>query len=138
MAKTPLDAPAPVNRFGHVDLRVTSMAAALPFYSALMPALGFPKTFHLTEWKVFVAEGTFPSAPFVGITEDASHRPNQNRIAFWAASQDEVRRLAEVVRVAGGRIESGPRLCPEYRGTYFAVFFEDPSGNRLEIVHRTI
>jgi catechol 2,3-dioxygenase-like lactoylglutathione lyase family enzyme len=129
---------APANRFSHVDLRVTSMAAALPFYSALMPALGFHKTFHSTEWKVFDAEGTFPSAPFVGITEDANHRPNQNRIAFWAASQDEVRRLAEVVRVAGGTITGGPRLCPEYRGAYFAVFFEDPSGNRLEIVHRTI
>jgi catechol 2,3-dioxygenase-like lactoylglutathione lyase family enzyme len=129
---------APINRFGHVDIRVTSLATALPFYSDVMPVLGFGRTFHSTEWKVFVAEGTFPSAPFVGITEDPNHRPNHNRIAFWASSRDEVERLAEVVRRAGGKITSGPQLYPEYRGAYFAVFFEDPSGNRLEIVHRTI
>jgi predicted enzyme related to lactoylglutathione lyase len=127
-----------VNRFGHVDIRVTAMTVALPFYAALMPALGFVRTLHSPEWKVFAAEGAPPRAPFVGITEDPGHRPNANRIAFWAASRGEVERLAEVVRRAGGRVTSGPKVYPEYRGNYFAVFFEDPSGNRLEIVHRTI
>ena len=53
-------------------------------------------------------------------------------------SREEVERMAAVVRSAGGRITSGPKVYPEYRGTYFAVFFEDPSGNRLEVVYRTI
>jgi len=127
-----------VNPFGHVDIRVTSLAAALPFYSALMPVLGFTRTFHSAEWKVFAAEGTLNEAPLVGMTEDPSHRPNMNRIAFRAASREEVERLAAVVQSAGGRITSGPKVYPEYRGTYFAVFFEDPSGNRLEVVYRTI
>ena len=73
----------------------------------------------------------------MAITEDAGHRPNLNRVAFWAPSREDVERLADVVRRAGGRITSGPKLFPEYPGAYFAVFFEDPSGNRLEIVHRT-
>ncbi len=127
-----------MNPFGHVDIRVTSMEAALPFYAALLPALGFIRPFHSPEWKVFAAEGTFPSAPFVGITEDPGHRPNTNRIAFWVASREEVERLATVVKSAGGRITSGPQVYPEYRGTYFAVFFEDPSGNRFEVVYRTM
>jgi predicted enzyme related to lactoylglutathione lyase len=29
------------NPFGHIDLRVSSMQAALPFYEALLPDLGF-------------------------------------------------------------------------------------------------
>jgi hypothetical protein len=31
---------------------------------------------------------------------------------------------------------SGPRACPEYSPTYYAVFFADTSGNKLEIYHR--
>ena len=127
-----------MNPFGHVDMRVTDMAAALAFYSAVMPALGFGQTFHSTEWKVWVSEGTPPSVSMFAITGDPTHRPNANRVAFWAKSQKDVERLAEVVRQAGGRITSGPKLYPEYRGAYFAFFFEDPSGNRFEVVHRTL
>jgi predicted enzyme related to lactoylglutathione lyase len=29
------------NPFGHVDLRVRDLGAALPFYEALLPELGF-------------------------------------------------------------------------------------------------
>ena len=78
---------------------------------------------------MFSAEGMLPGTPFLGITEDPGHRPNANRIAFWASSREEVERLAEIVRSAGGKISSGPRLCPEYRGA--------PCGNPLEIMHRT-
>ena len=65
------------------------------------------------------------------------HHPNKNRIAFWAGSPDEVDRLAEMIRDAGGRNLSGPRDCPEYSSTYHAVFFDDPSGNPLEVYFRT-
>lgn len=46
-------------------------------------------------------------------------------------------RLASIVRSAGGRITSGPQPYPDVSPTYYAVYFEDPSGNRLEIAHRT-
>jgi len=42
--------------------------------------------------------------------------------------------LADVVRHAGGRNIEGPG-CDEGPG-YYAVFFEDPCGNRLEVCHR--
>lgn len=85
---------------------------------------------------MFAAEGELPAAPFFGFTEDAGHRPNANRIAFWVRNPAEVDRLAEVARAAGARDVSGPRACPEYSPTYYAVFFADPSGNKLEIYHR--
>ena len=47
----------------------------------------------------------------------------------------EVDRLAEIVVRAGARNVEGPGY-DEGPG-YYAVFFEDPSGNRLEICHRT-
>jgi len=125
------------NPFGHIDLRVSDMDEAMRFYAALLPALGFTRTFHDEQWKVFRAEGALPSVPCVALVEEAGHRPNANRIAFWAASREDVDRLAAVARAAGARNVSGPKPCPDYSATYYAVFFDDPSGNRLEICFRT-
>ena len=60
--------------------------------------------------------------------------PNENRIAFWAESPGEVDRLASIATGAGAQNVEGPGWEDE---TYYAVFFEDPCGNRLEICHRT-
>ena len=121
-------------RVDHVDLRVTSLAAARPFYAVLLPALGFTKDVSVDAWFTFEAEVPTGVAEFFGMTESPRHVPNETRIAFWAESPHEVDRLAEVVRQAGGRNIEGPGY---HEGPgYYAVFFEDPCGNRLEICHR--
>ncbi|MGH8020635.1 MAG: VOC family protein [Opitutaceae bacterium] len=121
-------------RFDHIDLRVTSLAAARPFYAALLPALGFSKDVSDETWFQLEAENPSGAAEFFGIIESPLHIPNETRIAFWAESTDEVDRLAEIVRRAGGRNIEGPGY--EEDPGYYAVFFEDPCGNRLEVVHR--
>jgi predicted enzyme related to lactoylglutathione lyase len=126
-----------MNPFGHVDLRVRDMDAALPFYAALLPAAGFVREEPGGEWYVWEVEGEPPSAAYFALTEDRGHVPNANRIAFWAASRDEVDRIAAVAFEAGAVVESGPRDCPEYGAGYYACFFQDPSGNRLEVAYRT-
>lgn len=125
------------NHFSHIDLRVDDMEKALPFYSALLPELGFGRQYHSAAWKVFAGDGTLPSAAYFGFTEERGHRPNSNRIAFWVESRQEVDRLGDLIRRAGALNVQGPRACPEYSTSYYAVFFEDPCGNRLEISHRT-
>lgn len=123
--------------FQHIDLRVGDMSVALPFYSTFLPELGFVRTFHSEGWKVFATDGQLPHICFFAITEERAHRANSNRIAFAASSPEEVDRLAAVARSAGARGMNGPRACPEYSSTYYAAFFNDPSGNRLEICFRT-
>ena len=123
------------NPFGHIDLRVTSMDAALPFYEAVLPELGFTRRFHGPEWKVWAAELEPPGAPYFGIVESAGHRPGESRIAFWTASAAEVDRLTAIATEAGALDVSGPKPMP-YSPGYYAVFFADPSGDLLEIYHR--
>jgi predicted enzyme related to lactoylglutathione lyase len=124
-----------MNPFSHMDLRVSNLSENLPFYEALLPELGFTQTFHSQNWKVFACEGNLPSIAYFAITEDASHKPNENLIGFWAKDREEVDRLAQVVQEAGGKITSGPKLFP-ISPTYYAFYFEDPCGNQFEIVHR--
>ncbi|PKO16573.1 MAG: hypothetical protein CVU39_07055 [Chloroflexi bacterium HGW-Chloroflexi-10] len=123
------------NPFSHVDVRVPNLENALPFYEKLLPTLGFTRVFHTPLWKVFAAEGELPSAAYFAITENPAHSPNDNLIGFWAASREEVDRIAQLVQLIGGKIIDGPRLFPISQ-SYYAVFFEDPCGNKYELIHR--
>jgi catechol 2,3-dioxygenase-like lactoylglutathione lyase family enzyme len=122
-------------RFDHIDLRVRELAPARRFYSQILPELGFTIDSSGEEWCIWQAAGAGP-VEFFGFTEEPAHRPNDNRIAFWAESRAEVDRLAEIVRRAGGLNLEGPALWREYSPGYYAFFFEDPSGNKLEICSR--
>ncbi|HYG24322.1 MAG TPA: VOC family protein [Verrucomicrobiae bacterium] len=116
--------------FDHIDIRVPNLAAATPYYESLLPALGFTQPVQIEGWLQFEA-GEFE--PFVGVTESRTHVANENRVAFRANSCDEVDQLSEVVRRAGSRNIEGPM---DYETNYYALFFEDPWGNRFEICHR--
>ncbi len=124
-----------MSHFGHVDLRVSDLAAALAFYEELMPAVGFTERYHGDSWKVWATTESLPSTGYFAITEDRDHVANSNRIAFWVESDAEVDRIAEVVHRAGAVDLSGPKSMP-YSPGYYAVFFADPSGNRLEVYVR--
>ena len=117
----------------HVDVRVRSLAEARPFYEVLLPALGFTREVKLEGWLQYEAPGNDGATEFVGVTESPRHIANECRIAFWADSTQEVDRLAAIVVHAGARNVEGP-VYEEPR--YYAVFFEDPCGNRLEICYR--
>jgi len=121
--------------FDHIDLRVKNRTAAQKFYAQVLPAIGFRLDKSGDEWGLFEAEGG-KAVDFFGFTEEADHRPNGSRIAFWAESREAVNKVADVVRKAGGRKIEGPELCIDYSPGYYAVFFEDPDGNKLEVCFR--
>ncbi|MDP9099979.1 MAG: VOC family protein [Verrucomicrobiota bacterium] len=120
--------------FDHIDLRVRNRAAAQRFYAQVLPAIGFRVDKSGQQWGLFEAEGEGAVEFFV--FEEADFQPNGNRIAFWAPSRAAVDRVGEVVRKAGGKNIEGPELCVDYSPGYYAVFFEDPDGNKLEVCHR--
>ncbi len=112
------------------------MDEALPFYELLLPELGFVERYHGERWKVFGTGDELPAGAYFALTESSEHVPNESRIAFWAESADAVDRIAETAASAGATELSGPKPMP-YGPDYYAVFFADPSGNRLEVYYRT-
>jgi catechol 2,3-dioxygenase-like lactoylglutathione lyase family enzyme len=122
--------------FDHIDLRVKDMTAARQFYKKFLPQLGFVREKPGRYFHTFYSAGGDKPSEFFGLSPDKNHRPNRTRIAFWANSRAEVDRVAELVREAGGRKLEGPGLCRNYSPGYYAFFFEDPDGNKLEICCR--
>jgi catechol 2,3-dioxygenase-like lactoylglutathione lyase family enzyme len=122
--------------FDHIDLRVKDMEVARKFYGKILPQLGFVHESPGEDFHTFYAAGGDRPLEFFGFTEDKDHRPNGIRIAFWADARDEVDRMAKLVHEAGGRNLEGPEVCEGYSPGYYALFFEDPDGNKLEICCR--
>ncbi len=130
---------AGAGRVHHVFVNVTDVARAREFYDWLMPRLGYPSGWgwdtgygylspHGSFW-LKTADPQFASDTFhkdrVGLCE----------IAFAATSLDEVDALALALADRGARVLSAPREYPEYVPGYYAVFFTDPDGLKLELVH---
>ena len=124
-----------MNPFGHIDLRVRDLAGAQAFYDELLPALGFIERYHGERWKVWATTAELPWTAYFGVTESPEHVANENRIAFAVGSNAVVERLAEIARSAGALELTGPKEMP-YGPGYYAIFFADPSGNRLEVYYR--
>lgn len=116
----------------HIDLRVRDLERAGPFYRQLLPLLGFTVRIDIPGWLQFEAPGR-EATEFFGVTQDPAHVCNGTRIAFWAETKERVDELARVVRDLGATHIEGP--CFE-GPIHYAVFFNDPSGNALEICHR--
>lgn len=122
--------------FDHIDLRVNDRKVAREFYSKFLPELGFVHKSCSDDFDTFSAGGSDRPSEFFCLDEDKDHRPNNTRIAFWAETREEVDRVAKLVREAGGKNLEGPEICKDYSPGYYAFFFEDPSGNKLEICCR--
>jgi catechol 2,3-dioxygenase-like lactoylglutathione lyase family enzyme len=122
--------------FDHVDLRVSDLTKARGLYDALLPAMGYARIAADDESVCYYRPGEERKEPFFGIVLDPNHRPNGSRIALRGADRDDVDRLAAVARDAGATAFEGPHVCVAYTPFYYAAFFEDPDGNRLEICYR--
>lgn len=117
--------------YSHVDLRVRDRERAVAFYDPLMRALGFELRERRPgdEWPTWRRAGAPRNAEFFGFEVDPEHRPNENRIAFFCESREEIERIAAIAETIGARHIDGP---PGYDDKYYACFFDDPDGNKLE------
>lgn len=131
----------------HIDLVVSSLDRSLPFYQEL---LGFTDSGEILgergERVVYIAPpGSDPAArTLIGLREKQSEAPwapydryaiGVHHVAFRASSRAEVDERAKWLRDNGAIIESGPEEYQGYRPGYYAVFFYDPDGIKLEILH---
>ena len=72
---------------------------------------------------------------------DAHHVPYDryavgvHHVAFEASSRDAVDRCWQWVLTQDVETESAPKEFPHYVAGYYAAFFYDPDGIKLEVVH---
>ena len=121
--------------FSHIDFRVSDANAVRPFYDALMGLFGTePTTPRVVRYGYTRRYGAV-RADFFNIFEDPGARPSATRIAFAGPSTAFVDEVGRVVRANGGQNIEGPGYFEQHHPTFYAVFFEDPLGNKFEVNH---
>jgi glyoxylase I family protein len=125
----------------HVDLVVSSIARSLPFYRDLLGPLGWHRVAEVEGEQgetIWYLSGPGTS---LGLREARSASPAYDRyrvglhhLAFEAPSRAAVNERADWLIAQGAEIESGPQEYWYIPG-YYAVFFYDLDGMKLEIVH---
>jgi glyoxylase I family protein len=124
----------------HVDLVVSSIERSLPFYRDLLAALGFHRISEVEGERGETIWYLSGPGTTVGLREAQTeggydrYRVGLHHLAFEASSRAAVDERAEWLRSQGAEIESGPEEYA-YMPGYYAVFFYDPDGIKLELVH---
>ena len=126
----------------HVDLVVSDLERSLEFYRGLLRPLGYDRESPITgergEPVVYLGHR---DGDAIGLRTAQSEGPldryalGVHHIALRARSRAVVDERAAWLRSAGATIESGPAEY-DYSPGYYAVFFYDPDGIKLEIVHQ--
>ncbi len=114
---------------GYVTLGTNDLARGAAFYDAIAAELG---TARMMEWDGAIAWGTPGGGAGVALMKpfdgNAASVGNGVMVALEAKDAAQVDRLHAIALAAGGSCE-GP---PGPRGdTFYAAYFRDPDGNKL-------
>jgi len=123
----------------HIIITVNNYERACRFYDWLMPQLNYSEGVHDFDgtrgWTAKSASFWIKNADtrFVADTFNKD-RVGLCEIAFKGESRAQIDELAKELEAHGARILDPPREY-NYAPGYYAVFFTDPDGIKLEVVH---
>jgi glyoxylase I family protein len=137
----------PASKLSHVDLVVSSIERSVAFYRGLLEPLGWTGLSQIRGERgetVYYLSVRGPGVAAIGLREQRSdaHATPYDRYAIGvhhvcidAPSREAVDERWRWLEAQRATIESAPREY-DYTPGYYAVFFYDPDGIKLELLHR--
>ncbi len=126
----------PYDPLGHTKISVADYAKSYPFYADLLDALGYTQVSNKVDhaawvspagYGVLIAKSTMPTATYtVGA-------PGLHHLCLKADSPATFDHISDLVREKKTFIFDTPRAYPNYTDKYYAVYFADPDGIKLEV-----
>ncbi len=131
--------PVEVIGIDHVYVTVRDLGRSERFYDRVMVILGYrkiqsaigadPHIHYYNRQFGFSLRPARPTTP-----DHDPYAPGLHHFCFRVLDERAVDRAAAELRDAGVAV-TDPRLYPEYAADYYATFFTDPDGVRLEITN---
>lgn len=129
----------------HIDLTVRDPQASRGFYDAVLGFMGYrisDEHARGIDWDREAPGAGFCSigvmraeGPGVGRTHDR-YSPGLHHLAWTAESRADVDALHALLVEIGATVLDPPADYPRYGAGYYAVFFADPDGLKLEYVYK--
>jgi catechol 2,3-dioxygenase-like lactoylglutathione lyase family enzyme len=128
----------------HIDLTVCDPAASRGFYEHILGFMGYRLADAHERGFDFDLNGPegFCSIGIMGADGEGAQRrhdrysPGLHHIAWQADNRSDVDRLHALLLRIGATVLDAPAEYPRYGAGYYAVFFADPDGLKLEYVFR--
>ncbi len=122
----------------HIYITVSDMARSEAFYDRVMKVLGFRKsTFTIggdPHIQYFNRHCGYVLRPARSGSRHDSYSPGVHHLCFRVDSTEDVVSAAKNLQ-AVGIAATDAKLYPEYAPDYWATFFSDPDGIRLELTN---
>lgn len=110
----------------HMVILVRSLERSLPWYEAMLGAIGFDKTRDHVWWNGSVAIDLKQAEE--GTADYARRAPGLNHLGFTAPDRPTLDRVRAAMAGAGFDVPEAQQL-----GKELATFFKDPDGMRVEV-----
>jgi glyoxylase I family protein len=120
----------------HVDITVRELGRSTSFYDRVLPLMGFRRRADVFEGPIWA--GASLEVGLQAARGSAAHdrySPGLHHLAFTAPSRSAVDAFHERLLELRAAVLDAPAEYPEYAPGYYAVFFADPDGIKLEYVH---
>jgi len=127
---------------GHVDLVCRNLDVSLAFYAAVFGPLGLEEPVEVPgergesiHYLRFPAVGSGSLGLRQALVEQdfELYAPGFHHLALAVERREEVDAAHAAAVAAGAEVLHAPRLWPQYHPDYYATFFLDPDGFRLEV-----
>jgi len=127
---------------GHVDLVCRDLDRSLEFYAHVFGPLGLAKSFPVEGERgeqIHYLRFPAPGSGSLGLRQAIEQQefllyaPGFHHVSFAVESAEDVDIAHAAAVAAGAEILHAPRLWPEYDRAYYATFFVDPDGFRIEV-----
>ena len=119
----------------HIDITVRDIDGSTVFYDQVLPLMGFRRTQDVSEGPIWA--GAHLEIGLQSARSSVAHdrySAGLHHLAFTAPSRTAVDSLHEKLLDLGISVLDAPAEYPEYAPGYYAVFFADPDGIKLEYV----
>ncbi|HKC78074.1 MAG TPA: VOC family protein [Gaiellaceae bacterium] len=127
---------------GHVDLVCRDLDRSLAFYAAVFGPLGLAEPFLVAGERgeqIHYLRFPTPGSGSLGLRQALEEQkfelyaPGLHHLALTVETRADVDAAHSAAVAAGAEILHAPRSWPQYHPEYYATFFLDPDGFRIEV-----
>lgn len=126
-------------RIHHLALTTSDLEKAMAFYDPLLSTLGYRNVLTSAAVAAWDLSGQPEILLYQAKGEAASrshtlYQPGFHHLAFRVADRAIVDQIHSWLCERGFTVLEAPRTYPDYPGNYYAVFFLDPDGLKLQLM----